>query len=83
MAYALNGVSEPLTIISNIIEGICHKFQEFRRVQISHVKRLGNRSAHILAQNVKNVASYIIWIKENPNMIESALTQDIFFLSLS
>ena len=60
MADALNGVSEPLTIISNIIEGICHKFQKFRRVQISHVKRLDNRPAHILAQNVKNVASYVI-----------------------
>ena len=27
VADALNGVSEPLAIISNIIEGICHKFK--------------------------------------------------------
>ena len=31
VAEALNGVSEPPTTISNIIEEICHKFQEFRR----------------------------------------------------
>ena len=80
---ALNGVSEPPTAISNIIEGICHKFQEFRQVQIFHVRRQGNRSAHFLAQYAKNVVSYGIWIEENPRMIESDLAQDVLFLSSS
>ena len=81
---ALNGVSEPPpTAISNIIEGICHKFQEFRQVQISHVRRQGNRSAYFLTQYAKNVVSYVIWIEENPRMIESNLAQGVLFLSSS
>ena len=80
---ALNGVSEPPTAISNIIEGICHKFQEFRQVQISHVRRQGNRLAYFLTQYTKNVVSYVIWIEENPRMIESDLAQDVLFLSSS
>ena len=59
MADALNGMSEPPTAISNIIEEICNKFREFRRVQISRVKRRGNRSTHFLAQYAKNIISYV------------------------
>ena len=80
---ALNGVGEPPTAISNIIEGICHKFQEFRQVQIFHVRRQGNRSAYFLTQDAKHVVSYIIWIEENPRMLESNLAQGVLFLSSS
>ena len=55
----------------------------YLRVLISHVRRQGNRPAYILAQYAENVVSYITWIEENPNMIESALAQDILFLSSS
>ena len=50
VAEALKGLSEPPTATSSIIEGIRNKLQDFRQVHISHVRRQGNCSAHILAQ---------------------------------
>ena len=46
--------------------------------------RQGNRSAHILASNVKEVLNsdnYVTWIEENPTLIKSALAQDVLNLS--
>ena len=56
---ALQEVSKPLTIICNIIEGIQQKLQDFRRVQVNHVKREGNRPTHNLAQHAKDVFDYV------------------------
>ena len=52
----------------------------YSRVQISHVRRQGNLPAYILVQYVEKVVSYITWIEENLNIIESALAQDILLL---
>ena len=56
---ALIGSSELPFVIANIIKGIHRKLYEFRRVQFSYVKRQSNRSAHILAQYVKNINSCV------------------------
>ena len=39
---ALIGSSEPPIVIANIIEGIHQKLYEFKRIELSHVKRQGN-----------------------------------------
>ena len=70
---ALQEVGKPLTTISNIIEGIRQKLQDFRRVQVNHVKREGNRLAHNLAQHANDVFDYVTWIEENLSVIESSL----------
>ena len=77
------GVSCPQASIYNIITGIGYKVQAFKSFQFSHVKRTGNRLAHILAQHVKNIDNYVTWIEENLDFIESALAQDVLFLSSS
>ena len=80
--YALLGSSEPPVGIATIIEGIHQKLQDFRQVQFSHVKRQGNRPAHILAQYAKNIVSYVTWIEQNSSIVEFALAHDILVLSL-
>ena len=57
---AINGTSEPSVTIANIVMGIQQKMQEFRTVQLCHVKHQGNRPAHILMQYVKNIDHYVI-----------------------
>ena len=52
---AMLGVSCPQASIYNIITGIGQKVQAFKSFQFSHVKRTGNRPAHILAQHAKNI----------------------------
>ena len=48
--------------------------------------RQGNRSAHILASNVKEVLNsdnYVTWIEKNPMLIKLALVQDVLNVSSS
>ena len=40
-----------------------------RSVQILHVKRVGNKLAHILAQYAKGFDSYVAWVKKCPVII--------------
>ena len=80
---ALQEVSEALATICYIIEGIQQKLQDFRSMQVNHVKQEGNRPAHNLAQHANDVFNHVTWIEENPNMIESSLAQDVLFLSSS
>lgn len=48
-----NRTSESLAVNDNIIERIQQKLQGFKMVQISNVRRQGNRPIHILAQFVE------------------------------
>ena len=80
---ALQEVSEALTTICNIIEGIQQKLQDFRSMQVNHVKWEGNRPPHNLAQHANDVFDYVTLIGENPNVIEYSLAQDVLFLSSS
>lgn len=59
------------------------RLQVFRLVQVSHIKREGNRPTHILAQFAKGIDNYVTWIKENLNIIESVVAQDVLNLSSS
>ena len=79
----LIGISEAPVAIDNIIGKISAKLQDFRCVEISHVKRNGNRLAHLLAQYAKYLDSYQTWIAENSNMVESVLAHDVLCLSSS
>ena len=77
----MEGTSDPPMSISNIMDGIRVKIQDFGRLQVSHVKHQGNRSAHLLTCYAKNILDYFAWIEENPIMIESTLIQDVIFLT--
>ena len=80
---SINRYCESPTTINNIIDGIRYKLKDFQQVLVSHVRRQGNRPAHLLAQHSMSVVSFVIWIEENPTFIELALIQDVIFLSSS
>ena len=76
----------PLMVVLNILDGVTHKFQDFRSTQVSHVKRQVNKPAHLLAQHAKeidNINSYAMWIEENSSLIVSVITHDVMNLSSS
>ena len=83
VSNAVNNIGEPQIIIAKIIFGIQQKMWVFRMVQVCHVKRQRNWLAHVLAWYAKGVLSYVIWIEENPNIIESALAHDVLNFSSS
>ena len=86
MSNALLGLCTSPMIISNILTGVYHQLQDFRVAQVSHVRRQGNKPAHILAKHAKDIVNddiFVTWIKENPSLIESAITHDVLNLSSS
>lgn len=60
---------------------MCLRLQDFRSVQVLHVKQLGNKSVHVLAQYARDLYSYVIWVKENPVFLKLALAHGAFYLS--
>lgn len=67
--------------IDNIIASIHHKMHEFRTFNFSHVKRQGNRPAHLLASFYKGIYSNVTWLEETPYFTESSTLHDAMYLS--
>ena len=49
----------------------------FRSVEFSHVRRLDNRPAHLLAKHALGIADFSIRIEENPCFIDQTLLNDV------
>ena len=80
---ALLGLCTSPIIISNILAEIYHQLQDFRMAQVSHVRRQGNKSTHILAKHAKDIVNsdnFVTQIKENPSLIKLAIIHDILNL---
>ena len=62
--------------MANVLEGIrCH-LQFFCSFAFSHVKRAGNKPAHLLTQHAKFVSSYEVWVEETPSFLETFIVSD-------
>lgn len=46
-----------------------------------HVRRQANKPKYVLAQYVKDIANFVIWIEKNLSIIEPSLTQDVLNFS--
>ena len=81
LVRALCGLSSHPSTIDSLVVGMQHMCSEFRMVYVSHVRRQGNKPAHILANYALSLNEYVVWIEETPCCIEQALVQD--FVSIS
>lgn len=79
MIQALNGISTPLAAISAVTQGILDLSKGFRKVEFSHVNRLGNKLAHVLAKHALSIVDYVARIKKAPYFLEQALIYDVSF----
>lgn len=77
---SLTGTSEDPSSIEHITTSISLLIQKFKLSSFTHVKREGNRPAHILAQFAKQIGDFVVWLEETPNLIEYACTQDVTFV---
>ena len=74
---ALSDLFEPPLSVDFVIQGIQSFSGEFRQVSYSHMRRQGNRSAHLLAKHAKGIVAFSTLMEENPCFLEQALHHDI------
>ena len=77
---ALCGSSTPPSKIAPVIWGILMTCEPLDRIDFSHVKRQGNRPAHLLAKHTLDIADYLTWMEETPCFLEQALLHDVHFI---
>ena len=53
--------------VTNVLEGILYHLQAFHSFDFSHIKRVGNRPAHLLAHYAKSVVDFEAWVEETPS----------------
>ena len=73
----LTGLSDAPASLETVTDNILAQLDRFRFVSFCHVKREGNRPAHILAQFAKQVGDFVVWLEETPNLIENTCFQDV------
>ena len=62
VANTLLGLCTLPMVVSNVLTSIAYKFQDFRSVQVSHVKHYDNKPAYLLvkfAEEIDNIDNYV------------------------
>ena len=78
---ALKELSPPPSSVVAIISSSLLVSQEFRHV-FSHVRRQGNKPAHLLAKYTLGIDDFSVWLEEDPCFLNQALIQDVTYTSL-
>ena len=77
---ALAGYCSPSSSIQMIIGGIQRWSFNVQAWQVTHVCRMGNCVAHLMARNAKLVTDNIVWVEDTPPIIACQLNKDVFGL---
>ena len=78
---ALSGKSTPPSSVEAVVLGMQEMAKDFRQIVFSHVRRHGNKPAHLLAKHASGISNHLVWSKEYPCFIEEALTHDVISIS--
>ncbi|XP_023911364.1 uncharacterized protein LOC112022977 [Quercus suber] len=79
IVHALCGQSNPPSSVDSLCIGMQLIISEFYSVNVSHVRRRGNRPAHLLAKFALSLDDSCVWIGKSPSYIVQALIQDSVF----
>ena len=63
--------------IQKVIEGIREGLKCFLAVTVTHTRRSGNSTAHILARHAKLLNHSIIWVEDTPPIIADHIQNDV------
>ena len=77
IVQALKECSPAPSSVSNLVYGMLAECNEFRNVSFSHIKRQGNRPAHLLAKQAFGLIDYCAWMEESPCFLEQVLIHDV------
>ena len=80
---SLMGLSSPPSSVALVVQGLLEFRGEFHKVSFCHVRRQGNRPAHLLAKHAKRIIDFSTWLEENSYFLEQALSYDVFSFASS
>ena len=63
---ALCGLSNSLSLVDSLCLGMQLISSEFHSINVSHVRRQGNKLAHLLAKFALSIDDSCVWIGESP-----------------
>ena len=72
----LRGCSLVPPDVANVLEDILSQLQFFHSFVFSHIRKVGNMLAHLLAQHAKFVTDFEAWVEETPSFLEAAIASD-------
>lgn len=70
---ALSGQSSTPSSVASVISGILDFCGVFGGVDFSHIRRQGNKPAHLLAKHVVGIIDYLAWMEETSCFLMQAL----------
>ncbi|KAL4619928.1 hypothetical protein ACB092_06G116500 [Castanea dentata] len=73
--------SPRLASVAVVIIGMQELCKDFIQIEFTHVRRQGNRPAHVLAKHASSIVECIVWIEEIPYYIEQDLIHDALSFS--
>ena len=79
VCHAMENPMDVPVSISTVVSGFCSRLPTFCTFQSSHVRRQGNRPAHILAAFAKNIDSFVTWMEECPPFLAFLVSQDAMY----
>ena len=69
--------------LPTVVQGILMSCGPLDRIYFSHVKRQGNRSAHLLVKLALGIVDYLTWMEETPCFLEQPPLHDVSLISFS
>ena len=77
MVKSLGKQSVSPSFISLVVDGIREGLKVFNAWEVSHIRRSGNKAAHILARQAKFLNDCNIWVEDTPPKIVDQIQADV------
>ena len=74
---ALCGHSDPPSSVAHVILGMLGNYRACYRIDLSHIRRQCNKSAHLLTKYALGIDDYMTWMEDNHYFLEQAPLHDV------
>lgn len=78
----MSGHSDPPSSVAHVISGILGMYGACSWIDFSHIRRQGNKLAHLLAKYALGIDDYMTWMEKHPCLLEQALLYDVSCITL-
>ena len=66
---AISSQEANISLLRNVVEGIKHLLRGLQWVSTFHIRRSGNKVAHVLVQHVRTIIEDLYWIEGSPPLV--------------